>query len=77
MRKSTGDLDTEYKFKKLETDIVGKDNLAFREETNIRKEGGIAKDGGPLENKIHGQADSKYKKAGGDMDKLGKKISCG
>jgi RHS repeat-associated protein len=74
LRKSTGDPTAEYKFKKLETDIVGKDKLAFREETNIRQKGGIAKDGGPLENKIHGQADGKYKAAGGDMDKLGNKI---
>lgn len=74
LQKGTGSKTAKYDFEILEDNVVGKDKLAFREETNIRNKGGIAKDGGPLENKIHGQADGKYKAAGGDMDKLGNKV---
>ncbi|WP_172914973.1 RHS repeat domain-containing protein [Capnocytophaga canis] len=68
-----GNTGVKYKFEILEQDIVGKDNLAFREETNIRKKGGIQTDGGVLENKIHALKESKYMEMGGDLDKLGKK----
>ncbi|WP_317206156.1 RHS repeat-associated core domain-containing protein, partial [Tenacibaculum maritimum] len=75
LRKTTGDPNIKYDFLKLETDIVGKDKLAFTEEANIRHKGGIVKDGGLLENKIHAMNDKKYADMGGDMDKLGNKTN--
>lgn len=68
-----GNSKIKYDFEILEDNIVGKDNLAFREETNIRKKGGLD----ALENKISGMNDTKFNDMGGDIDKKGKKISCG
>ena len=69
-----GNRDIKYDFSEPHTDIVGKDNLAFTEETEIRKRGGID----ALENKISAMNDTKYKEMGGDIDKKGKKIKgCG
>ncbi|MCL5247590.1 RHS repeat-associated core domain-containing protein [Cellulophaga sp. 20_2_10] len=67
-----GNSKIKYDFEILEDNIVGKDNLAFREETNIRKKGGLD----ALENKISGMNDTKFNDMGGDIDKKGKKISC-
>ncbi|MFV0505978.1 MAG: hypothetical protein ACK5L5_04600 [Bacteroidales bacterium] len=75
LRQQTGNPKANYKFSELEEGIVDKDKLAFAEENNIRKKGGIAKDGGPLENKIHAMNDKKYKDMGGDLDKTKNKIS--
>ena len=44
--------------------------MSLAEENWIRDNGGIAKDGGPLENKIHAMADEKYKDAGGTKNKV-------
>jgi RHS repeat-associated protein len=64
-----------YIFEKLETDIKGKQQLSLAEENWIREKGGIAKDGGPLENKIHAMSDENYKNAGGTKNKV--KSGCG
>lgn len=71
-----GDVTVRYDFEILEQDIVGAENLSFREETNIRKLGGIEKDGGVLENKIHAMNETRYFELGGNLDKLGNKINC-
>lgn len=71
-----GDMAVHYDFEILEQDIVGAENLSFREETNIRKMGGIEKDGGVLENKIHAMNETRYFELGGNLDKLGNQIKC-
>jgi len=71
-----GDTTVRYDFEILEQDIVGAENLSFREETNIRKMGGIEKDGGVLENKIHAMNETRYFELGGNLDKLGNKLNC-
>lgn len=73
LRKATGDPTAKYKFDILEQDIQGKDNLAFKEELNIRKRGGVD----ALDNKISAMNDEKFKEMGGDIDKKGKKIKKG
>ena len=70
-----GNKSISYEFEILEQDIVGSENLSFREETNIRKMGGIQSDGGILENKIHAMNETRYFELGGDLDKLGNKIN--
>ena len=64
-----------YDFVKLQEDIKGKQSLSLAEENWIRDKGGIAKDGGPLENKIHAMSDENYKNAGGTKSKV--KSGCG
>lgn len=59
-----------YDFEVLQDNIEGKKNLSLAEENWIRDKGGIAKDGGPLENKIHAMTDEKYKDAGGTKNKV-------
>ena len=79
LRNSIGrkwDASVRYDFEILEQDIVGAENLSFREETNIRKMGGLKKDGGVLENKIHAMNETRYFELGGNLDKLGNKINC-
>ena len=73
LRKATGEPTAKYKFDILEQDIQGKDNLAFKEELNIRKRGGID----VLDNKISAMSDEKFKEMGGDIDKKGNKIKKG
>ncbi len=68
-----------YDFEILQDEIKGKTNLSKAEEDWIRDKGGIAKDGGPLENKIHAMSDKNYKAAGGTKPKVGgnkSKIKC-
>lgn len=73
LQEATGNPTAKYDFDILESDIAGKDNLAFREETNIRKRGGLE----ALDNKISAMNDEKFKEMGGDIDKKGKKIKTG
>ena len=68
-----GDSSVKYDFEILEDNIKDKTNLSFKEEENIRKQGGIEKDGGTLENKIHAMNNETYEDKGGNLDKLGKK----
>ncbi|MGI6864063.1 hypothetical protein ACMY0W_11365 [Bacteroides sp. KG69] len=56
LRKVTEDPTAKYKFDILEQDIQGKDNLAFKEELNIRKRGGID----ALDNKISAMNDMDF-----------------
>ena len=73
LQKATGDPTAKYDFDKLGSGIEGKDNLAFAEETEIRKRGGID----TLDNKISAMNDKKFKEMGGDIDKKGNKLKAG
>ena len=70
LKKVNPDGGEKYRFEKLQTDIKGKTDLSLAEENWIREKGGIAKDGGPLENKIHAMSDENYQNAGGTKDKV-------
>ena len=74
MKKTNPQGTQKYRFEELQTDIEGSKTLSLAEENHIRECGGIAKDGGPLENKTHAMSDDNYKAAGGEKSKT--KVGC-
>jgi len=55
-----------------EYEILGRaksgSELELLEETKIREEGGLAKEGGPLANRRHEMREKRYRTAGGTKD---------